>query len=69
MVNEIRTIYPSRFNEGFTLNSVWAPEFDMKNLKKAEGCISQNIEYNNEDEDNNLNILRDKNILTLNSLL
>ena len=30
----------------------------MKYLK-AKGCIDQNIEYNNEDEDNSPNILSD----------
>ena len=32
----------------------------MKYLKKAEGHINQNTEYNNEDEENSLNILSDK---------
>ena len=32
----------------------------MKHLKKAKGRISQNIEYNNENEDNSRNILSDK---------
>ena len=40
----------------------WAPEFDMKHLKKAEEYISQNVfKYNHKkSEDNSLNTLSDK---------
>ena len=36
MVNGIETTYPC----GSVRDSVWAPEFDMKHLKKAEEHIS-----------------------------
>ena len=50
--------------KGSVQSSVWAPEFDMKHLKKAKGHTStETCEYNN--EDNRLNTLNDKNYQAL----
>ena len=38
-------------------DSVWTPEFEMKHLKKAEGHIGRDVEYNNKDKINSPNIL------------
>ena len=58
-INGIRTNYPHGLNK--VQSSVRTPEFNMKHLKKAKGCIIPKCcEYNNETEDNTPNTLSDK---------
>ena len=47
MVNEIGTIYPRGLNKGFGSKFFVVGEFDKKNLKKAEGHISRNVDEDN----------------------
>ena len=56
MCNRIRTIYPVDLITGYVQSFAWAPKFNMKYLKKAEGHISRNV---SQDEDNSPNILID----------